>query len=141
MQRPYNTEQLAKSLLKHNPVMLTKIAKACAVDLDKVPAILGEVLKYLWLIGKHNQKLTPSLLVDNAWHEFILFTRLYHSFCDKHFGRYIHHSPGGKEQENHRNYNRTIQLYILHFGRPPEVYWGHLATDKWQDADCGSCTN
>ena len=35
----------------------------------------------------------PSRVVDIAWHEMILFTREYHAFCDRAFGRYLHHSP------------------------------------------------
>ncbi len=33
----------------------------------------------------------PSQIVDDLWHEFILYTRNYHSFCKKAFGRYIQH--------------------------------------------------
>ncbi|MGB0430642.1 MAG: glycine-rich domain-containing protein [Bacteroidia bacterium] len=141
MHKPYNTQLLANEILEQNPVMVAKIANACKIDELQVPVVFEEVLKFLWLIGALNQKLTPSLITDNAWHEFILFTRLYHRFCDKHFGRYIHHSPGGNENENRRNYSKTIQLYILHFGQPPELYWGHLATEKWIDSQCGSCSN
>jgi hypothetical protein len=35
----------------------------------------------------------PSQVVDVAWHEFILFTRLYKEFCRKSFGRFLHHTP------------------------------------------------
>jgi hypothetical protein len=35
----------------------------------------------------------PSQAVDTAWHEFILMTREYHAFCERAFGRYLHHSP------------------------------------------------
>ncbi len=35
----------------------------------------------------------PSQAVDNAWHEFILFTREYQRFCKKAFGRFLHHTP------------------------------------------------
>ena len=35
----------------------------------------------------------PSRAVDDAWHEFILITREYHTFCDGAFGRYLHHAP------------------------------------------------
>jgi hypothetical protein len=35
----------------------------------------------------------PSLVVDDAWHEFILFTRDYLEFCQQAFGRYLHHTP------------------------------------------------
>lgn len=35
----------------------------------------------------------PSQVVDDAWHEFILFTRLYQHYCRKAFGRFMHHTP------------------------------------------------
>ncbi|WP_444928805.1 glycine-rich domain-containing protein [Microbulbifer sp. SSSA002] len=35
----------------------------------------------------------PSQVVDAAWHEFILSTRLYDDFCQKSFGRFLHHTP------------------------------------------------
>jgi uncharacterized membrane protein YgcG len=35
----------------------------------------------------------PSRAVDEAWHEFILDTRTYTSFCHGAVGRYLHHTP------------------------------------------------
>ena len=35
----------------------------------------------------------PSQAVDDAWHEFILFTRQYNQFCQGAFGRFLHHTP------------------------------------------------
>ena len=35
----------------------------------------------------------PSQVVDDAWHEFILFTRQYERFCRHGFGRFLHHTP------------------------------------------------
>jgi hypothetical protein len=35
----------------------------------------------------------PSQVVDDAWHAFILFTRGYESFCQRAFGRFLHHTP------------------------------------------------
>lgn len=35
----------------------------------------------------------PSQVVDDAWHEFILFTRQYKRFCDQALGRFLHHTP------------------------------------------------
>jgi hypothetical protein len=32
-------------------------------------------------------------VIDEMWHAFVLFTRDYAAFCDKHFGRFIHHAP------------------------------------------------
>lgn len=35
----------------------------------------------------------PSQVVDDLWHEFILYTKNYESFCRKAFGRFLHHTP------------------------------------------------
>ncbi len=35
----------------------------------------------------------PSQVVDELWHEFILFTRSYQGFCERALGRYLHHTP------------------------------------------------
>ncbi len=35
----------------------------------------------------------PSQIVDVAWHEFILFTKDYATFCNKAFGYFLHHTP------------------------------------------------
>ncbi|MEQ1830704.1 MAG: hypothetical protein ABL921_32435, partial [Pirellula sp.] len=48
----------------------------------------------------------PSRVVDDAWHEFILFTREYHHFCESAFGRFLHHTPHdkgtSKNEANHQ---------------------------------------
>jgi hypothetical protein len=35
----------------------------------------------------------PSQVVDELWHEFILYTREYQKFCQQAFGRFLHHTP------------------------------------------------
>lgn len=46
----------------------------------------------------------PSQVADDLWHEFILYTRHYHHFCGKAFGRFMHHTPavvlGRAQQQN-----------------------------------------
>ncbi|TQV71108.1 hypothetical protein FLL45_22540 [Aliikangiella marina] len=43
--------------------------------------------------SKNYQASMPSRVVDLAWHEFILFTKQYNSFCQNAFGRFLHHTP------------------------------------------------
>jgi hypothetical protein len=38
----------------------------------------------------------PSRVVDDLWHEFILYTKNYAAFCDYAFGRFLHHTPAVK---------------------------------------------
>ena len=35
----------------------------------------------------------PSQAVDEAWHAFILSTKAYQSFCQRAFGKFLHHHP------------------------------------------------
>lgn len=35
----------------------------------------------------------PSQAVDEAWHAFILSTKAYANFCQRAFGRFLHHHP------------------------------------------------
>jgi len=46
----------------------------------------------------------PSQVVDDLWHEFILYTRNYEHFCRLAFGRFMHHTPavvlGSARQQN-----------------------------------------
>ena len=37
----------------------------------------------------------PSRAADEAWHGFILCTAMYSAFCDRAYGRYLHHHPEG----------------------------------------------
>jgi hypothetical protein len=43
--------------------------------------------------AKNRMVSMPSQVVDDAWHEFILSTRLYEKFCAKALGRFLHHTP------------------------------------------------
>ena len=46
----------------------------------------------------------PSQVADDLWHEFILYTKEYAEFCNKAFGRFMHHVPaavlGGSAASN-----------------------------------------
>ncbi|MEQ9438643.1 MAG: hypothetical protein RIG62_06325 [Cyclobacteriaceae bacterium] len=126
-------------LLGKEPLLREKVQATQPSDGPEARVLLREALRFLHLIAFYNRKLTPSLPVDLTWHEFILFTRLYAAFCQEHFGRFIHHHPGGKEQENQRNFQKTIQLYNLHWGPPEARIWGAEAARLCEEAPCGSC--
>ena len=40
-----------------------------------------------------DEHLWCSVDVDPAWHAFILDTERYAAYCEKHFGRFLHHHP------------------------------------------------
>ena len=58
----------------------------------------------------------PSQVVDDLWHEFILYTKNYQTFCQQAFGRYMHHTPAavlGQNQRNNDGLRRTWRFACL----------------------------
>jgi hypothetical protein len=52
----------------------------------------------------------PSQVVDDLWHEFILYTRHYDQFCKQAFGQFMHHTPAvvlGKNRTDNVGLRRT----------------------------------
>lgn len=52
----------------------------------------------------------PSQVADDAWHDFILHTRAYESWCKIAFGRILHHSPAevlGTDPKRNTGLRRT----------------------------------
>ncbi|MCP5267493.1 MAG: hypothetical protein H6943_00500 [Zoogloeaceae bacterium] len=51
--------------------------------------------QYFHLCNAAGQQMVamPSQVVDDAWHEFILFTRAYQRYCEQALGRFLHHTP------------------------------------------------
>ena len=62
---------------------------------DQREQVFGGLRDYFHLCHSAGRRMVamPSQAVDDAWHEFILFTRHYDQFCRKAFGRFLHHTP------------------------------------------------
>ena len=122
---------LAGDLLRMQPVLGQRLDNV--VDGKCGTELLVEVLRFLGLIATTEGPLTPSETVDRGWHEFILCTRTYSEFCQRHFGRIIHHEPGGDEGENRRQFRETLQIYCAYFGTPAARFWHE------PESPCGAC--
>lgn len=57
--------------------------------------VFAVLLDYFAICNKAGSRMVamPSQAADDAWHEFILFTRQYDKYCGKAFGRFLHHTP------------------------------------------------
>lgn len=57
--------------------------------------VFSALIDYFAICNTAGRRLVamPSQVVDDAWHEFILFTRQYDQYCRKAFGRFLHHTP------------------------------------------------
>lgn len=74
---------------------ITQVAhKEYALSSEQVSLVLPEYQRFLGLIAAGYSPLGMySEAVDQLWHAHLLCTRLYASFCEQFFGRFIHHTP------------------------------------------------
>ena len=70
-------------------------ARRPELDAAQRAQVFDALRDYFLICNAAGQRMVamPSQAVDDAWHEFILFTRQYDSFCRRAFGRFLHHTP------------------------------------------------
>ena len=73
--------------------------------------LVGHALRQFFLSylkGGYEQVAMPSQIVDDLWHEFILYTREYARFCSRSFGHFLHHAPAAVLKSS-RNNNEALR--------------------------------
>jgi hypothetical protein len=70
-------------------------ASRSSLDTDQQEMVFTALQDYFYLCNQAGRSMVsmPSQIVDDAWHEFILFTKDYDDFCSNAFGRFLHHTP------------------------------------------------
>jgi hypothetical protein len=95
------------------PGLLEKLVKLRPDLTLKDRQLVARALRQFFLVyhkSGHKQVSMPSQVVDELWHEFILYTKNYQAFCQKAFGRYMHHTPAavlGANQRSNDGLRRT----------------------------------
>ncbi len=83
---------------KHSD-LLNRFASKYHFSLEESETIFNDVKTWLYLVGTRTPDAPPLVIlpamdvVDDLWHEFILYTTDYAEFCHNHFGHFIHHEP------------------------------------------------
>lgn len=100
-----------------------------------------EYQRFLAMCKQHpEQKICPSVDVDEMWHLHILDTEQYAKDCADYFGYFLHHEPCLNGNENSVKTN-TIRLYQQMFGRTRSSQDVEMATTCANPGDgCGSRT-
>ena len=78
------------------PGLLDKLSTHHRGFTRKESALVAEGLRQFFLAYLSSGKryvAMPSQVVDDLWHEFILYTRAYKDFCGEAFGDFLHHTP------------------------------------------------
>jgi hypothetical protein len=133
-----NHPKIAQQILSDNSLLYSKISKATGIEEADVLPLFIELLRFMQLTKTAGERLSPSHIVDLAWHEFILFTKYYAAFCQEQFGSFVHHHPGGSDQENRHCFKKTHYWYQKTFGEPAIArFWGSILAEIADAGDCG----
>ncbi len=92
-----------------------RFQKTYGVSQAEAEDIFEQVKKWLWLANvRRQQGITeglnidhPLVVIDEMWHNFVLFTKEYAAFCQHFFGYYIHHAPATEAEET--QYRTSLQ--------------------------------
>ena len=92
--------------------------------------VVGEYKKFLYLGVVSGPAVTPSRVIDQIWHEHLLFSRGYREFCRDVLQHEFDHHPellAVEEQTSvfREQYDATLALYVAEFNQsPPADIWG-----------------
>lgn len=113
-----------------NPAVVRMIEKKMEVNETLAEELFRDVKKFLLLAAHTDSELAPPLIVDKAWHVFILFTKEYAEFCEHFLGRFIHHVPTEEEgSEWMKKVALETHALAQHtFGNSLSAYWRDPAT-------------
>ena len=117
------------------PYLLEKLLKDHIVDsAEQGGALFTEVKRYLVLNNADPTKAWKmySLRVDEAWHQFVLFTVEYSAFCDKYFGHYAHHAPSNAPDPGFGH--RAPEATFAEFADRYRKMFGVELPDVWDDS-------
>lgn len=96
------TPNLSEILLYKNEDVVDRFLAMYNIQHEEAVKIFDETLKWLWLGNKIEGVFIDdsTLIIDEMWHNFILFTQDYENFCLSNFGRYLHHQPEKRKKQD-----------------------------------------
>jgi hypothetical protein len=84
---------VANALSYEHPEVVDRLERVLGMTNTEAEVLFADVKKYLCLVVASGERLTPPHAIDLGWHEFILYTRDYAAFCNRMFGKFVHHTP------------------------------------------------
>ena len=85
-----------------------------------------EYKKFMYLAATSEFMVSPSKIIDNVWHQHLIFTQSYQNFCSI-LGKQIQHIPSTHNREEFEKFKqakeRTLKFYERNFGKQPKNIW------------------
>jgi hypothetical protein len=124
-----------EALAYEAPFLVEKLLKEHIVDTkEEAEALFTEVKRYIVLVRSDDTRLWDmhSLRIDEAWHQFVLFTAEYIEFSLRYFGTYIDHAPSNAPQRLIEGTPRTASTFEDFQKRYAELF-GMALPEVWYD--------
>jgi hypothetical protein len=131
-------------LAYENAGLIARMQNKLGIGHAEALALFDDTKRFLYLCGTVAPPLAPPERIDECWHHFILFTQDYASFCERYFGRFIHHLPKSPE-DTARSDGSVMRTTLAHagtrFGEPLSANWdfGHRVDCKEKCSPSSSC--
>lgn len=94
---PFRQCSLSQALRYRNREVILRFVDQYGVSETEAEELFTETKKWIWLNTRAD---APPLVVtsemrmlDEMWHNFVLFTPEYIDYCQRNFGGYVHHLP------------------------------------------------
>jgi hypothetical protein len=89
----------AEVLVYRFPPLVERLKNELNLSHKDAEQLFKDMLMFLYICGTNTaqSRYSPPPMIDEAWHNFIMFTKEYAKFCEDHFGHFLHHNPFTKE--------------------------------------------
>lgn len=122
-----------------NAELFDRLTDFCAEEygLERCVAerVMDQGLAFLDTMGRTGESLSPSKLVDPAWHTFMLHSPEYTAWCQERYGRYIHHAPNSRYRDQAAMVDVVAKMRAFGYA-VDESLWGTTA-DCNEPTCCG----
>ncbi|MEX0672849.1 MAG: hypothetical protein WD175_02200 [Candidatus Paceibacterota bacterium] len=110
-----------------------RIAQHMNISIEEACQLFLDLQMFLWMAAQSEQPCVPAPLIDDAWHEFLVYTREYEAFCAEYCGGFMHHQPHLGEDVEEVNVDilsPTIDLMHQVFGGKPNTNWDYVPSKE-----------
>ncbi len=107
-----------------------KVAKKHNWTVNFTLRVIAEYKKFIYIAMVGDNHVTPSKVIDQVWHEHMLFTKAYREFCDDVLGQPFDHFPELMPEEDQTGMFNAQYVYAMNIYRgefnaePPADIWG-----------------
>jgi hypothetical protein len=128
-----------------HPRLLNRLVEKVGMEPASAHEMFEDTKRFLYLCAVVDEPLAPTEQIDEVWHNFILYTRDYATFCQSHFGFMIHHVPWNKAEVA-----QSDGTIVKRTRAAAEAVFGPSLSSHWEYAEhpgscgvgkCGASTN